>query len=172
MMNGRDVVLGILNGSDRTGYEINEILKTRLSYFYDGTYGMIYPTLRKLESEGKIEKHIVIQTDKPNKNVFSITSEGKREFQKYLNSEVSQEVFKSDFLLHLFFGESLRDDQIKNLIKNEIEYKQDKLNSLKKDNEEWEANGISKTQRITVAYGIAQYEAVIRVLKESLANYK
>lgn len=47
-MNGRDVVLGILNGSDRTGYEINDILKTRLSYFYDGTYGMIYPTLRKL----------------------------------------------------------------------------------------------------------------------------
>ena len=115
-MNGRDVVLGILNGSDRTGYEINDILKTRLSYFYDGTYGMIYPTLRKLESEGKIEKHVVVQTDKPNKNVFSITLEGKKEFQKYLDTEFSQEVFKSDFLLHLFFGDSLNDEQIKNLV--------------------------------------------------------
>ncbi|WP_040467911.1 PadR family transcriptional regulator [Limosilactobacillus gastricus] len=170
-MNGRDVVLGILNGSDRTGYEINDILKTRLSYFYDGTYGMIYPTLRKLESEGKIEKHVVVQTDKPNKNVFSITLEGKKEFQKYLDTEFSQEVFKSDFLLHLFFGDSLNDEQIKNLIQKEIEYKQSKLDTLKKNNKEWETNGISKTQKITVAYGIAQYEAVIKVLNEALADY-
>ena len=55
-MQGRDIILGILERNNRTGYEINDILKNQLSYFYDGTYGMIYPTLRKLEKEGKIKK--------------------------------------------------------------------------------------------------------------------
>ena len=54
-MRGRDVILGILNLSPKTGYEINDVLKNQLSFFYDGTYGMIYPTLRKLEAEEMIE---------------------------------------------------------------------------------------------------------------------
>ena len=82
-MKGRDVVLGILNNSPRTGYEINDILKNQLSYFYDGTLGMIYPTLRKLETEGKVKKEQISQDDKPNKKVYSITSKGKEEFKKY-----------------------------------------------------------------------------------------
>ncbi|OYS83127.1 PadR family transcriptional regulator, partial [Limosilactobacillus reuteri] len=42
-MKGRDVILGILRNKPRTGYEINDILQNQISYFYDGTYGMIYP---------------------------------------------------------------------------------------------------------------------------------
>lgn len=77
-MKGRDVILGILSQSEKTGYEINDILQNRLSYFYDGTYGMIYPTLRKLEQEGLVSKKIIVQTGKPNKNVYSITPAGEK----------------------------------------------------------------------------------------------
>ena len=83
-MKGRDVILGILRNKPRTGYEINDILQNQISYFYDGTYGMIYPTLKKLEKEEKVKKETVIQEDKPNKNIFSITDKGREELRKYL----------------------------------------------------------------------------------------
>ena len=69
-MKGRDVILGILSKQERTGYEIKEIFQSQLSYFYDGTYGMIYPTLKKLEQDGLVSKRVIMQTGKPNKNIY------------------------------------------------------------------------------------------------------
>ena len=88
-MKGRDVILGILSRKERTGYDIKNILENQLSYFYDGTYGMIYPTLRKLEAEGKIKKEVVIQEGRPNKNVYTITEAGREEFATYFESDAA-----------------------------------------------------------------------------------
>lgn len=63
---------------------------------------MIYPTLRKLEKDGKILKEVVIQEGRPNKNIYAITESGKEEFDDYLQSEIDDETFKSDFLMRLF----------------------------------------------------------------------
>ena len=167
-MKGRDVILGILQKKPRTGYEINDILQNQISYFYDGTYGMIYPTLKKLEKEGKVEKKAIIQSDKPNKNVFSITDEGKDELNKYLNSNNASEVFKSDFLMKLFFGENFNRQQVIKLINNEIENKEEQIRKLTTSLEHWEDKGIGKLQKITVGYGLTEYGAVVEYLKEQL----
>ncbi|MDL2057038.1 PadR family transcriptional regulator [Limosilactobacillus reuteri] len=169
-MKGRDVILGILQKKPRTGYEINDILQNQISYFYDGTYGMIYPTLKKLEKEGKVEKQTIIQDDKPNKNVFSITSKGKDELKEYLDSDDVSEVFKSDFLMKLFFGDNFSRQRIIKLIHNEIRTKEEQINQLKNSLNHWETQGISKLQKITVGYGLAEYQAVVKYLKKQLKD--
>lgn len=167
IMQGRDVILGILNLSSKTGYEINDVLKNQLSFFYDGTYGMIYPTLRKLESEGMIEKKQVIQDGKPNKNVYSITDTGKKEFKKYMDSDVVPESIKSDFLLRLYFGrDDLSNDQIVTLFSQEIERKQKQLSFIRENFEQWKEKGMQELQEITLEYGISYYENAIKFLKE------
>ena len=166
---GRDVILGILRNKPRTGYEINDILQNQISYFYDGTYGMIYPTLKKLEKEGKVKRETVIQEDKPNKNIFSITDEGKEELKEYLESNKIEEVFKSDFLMKLFFGDDyLSKQKVIELIKNEIKVKEDQIKRLEDSLEHWEVQGINNLQKITVGYGLAEYRAVVKYLKEQL----
>lgn len=55
-MKGKEIVLGILQDGPRTGYEINEVIQTRINHFFDGTFGMIYPTLKKLEKDGLVAK--------------------------------------------------------------------------------------------------------------------
>ncbi|KEK15565.1 PadR family transcriptional regulator [Limosilactobacillus reuteri] len=168
-MKGRDVILGILRNKPRTGYEINDILQNQISYFYDGTYGMIYPTLKKLEKEEKVKKETVIQEDKPNKNIFSITDKGREELRKYLESDKVEEVFKSDFLMKLFFGDDyLSKQKIIELIKSEIKVKEDQIKRLESSLEHWELQGISNLQKITVGYGLAEYRAVVEYLKEQL----
>ena len=71
-MKGKEIILGILQDGPHTGYEINDIFQTRLNHFFDGTFGMIYPTLKKLEIEGLVSKEQVAQTDKPNKTKLRI----------------------------------------------------------------------------------------------------
>ncbi len=168
-MKGRDVILGILRNKPRTGYEINDILQNQISYFYDGTYGMIYPTLKKLEKEEKVKKETVIQEDKPNKNIFSITDKGREELRKYLESDKVEEVFKSDFLMKLFFGDDyLSKQKVIELIKSEIKVKEDQIKRLESSLEHWELQGISNLQKITVGYGLAEYRTVVEYLKEQL----
>ena len=172
MMKGREVILGILRNKPQTGYEINDVLKNQISYFYDGTYGMIYPTLKKLEQEGKVVKQTIIQADKPNKNVFSITAAGKKELQTYLNSDAVAEVFKSDFLMKLFFGDNLSHSQIINLMEKEIQLKTAQINHLQSSLQQWEQEGITDSQKITVGYGLAHYTAVVDYLNQQLAAFK
>ena len=172
-MRGRDVILGILNLSPKTGYEINDVLKNQLSFFYDGTYGMIYPTLRKLEAEGMIEKKQVIQNGKPNKNVYTITSTGKEEFEKYMASDVVPESIKSDFLLRLYFGsDNISNDQVTELFSNEIERKQAQLEFIQKNYQHWKEKGMQKLQEVTLEYGISYYENAIKFLKKKKAELK
>lgn len=52
LLKGRDVVLGLLMQKELSVTILKLCLKTYLLIF-DGSFGMIYPTLRQLENEGK-----------------------------------------------------------------------------------------------------------------------
>lgn len=169
-MQGRDVILGLLNEQERTGYEIKEMIETRLKYFFDGTVGMIYPTLKKLEKEGKVEKRVVIQESKPNKNIYTITDDGRQEFSDYLSSSTNEEILKSDFLVRIYFGKNLEKDKLESIILQEIERKKGNLEELQTHFEEWQKTGMDPLQTLTYKYGIAYYDGVLKVLNESLVD--
>ncbi|GMB75316.1 hypothetical protein BCER1_17170 [Bacillus cereus] len=57
-MKGRDVVLGLLMQKELSGYDIKIVFEDVFTHFFDGSFGMIYPTLRQLENEGKIKKRL------------------------------------------------------------------------------------------------------------------
>lgn len=170
-MKSNDIVLGMLMTQPRTGYEINEILKHRLSYFFDGTYGMIYPTLKRLENKKMIVKETIIQDGKPNKNVYSITDSGKKEFEKYLKSDIAPDILKSDTLMRLYFAEFLDKDEIRKILSEQLENKKAGLEKLQANYKKWKENGISAGQEFTVKFGIAEYKAAIEVLEDELKNY-
>ena len=94
-LKGRDVVLGLLMEKELSGYDIKIVLKTYLLIF-DGSFGMIYPTLRQLENEGKIKRSCHAR-GKPNKKMYFITDEGREEFYQYMQTPVEKDVLRSDF---------------------------------------------------------------------------
>ncbi|MDG0813175.1 hypothetical protein [Cohnella rhizosphaerae] len=53
---------------------------------------------------GYIAKESVVQEARPNKNVYSLTAEGKTQFEHYLHSPVEKDSYRSDFLVRMFFG--------------------------------------------------------------------
>ncbi|NUU60581.1 PadR family transcriptional regulator [Paenibacillus agri] len=168
-MKGRDIILGLLHKKKRTGYEINEVFKTIFSHFFNGTYGMIYPTLKKLEKEKVIDKEVVFQEGKPNRNVFSISEVGTKEFFEYLISPVQPEIRQSDFLMRMYFGEFVENEVVIQWINDEIKQKTEQIDQLKTDYIKWK-DKLTYTQKISYDIGIAQYEAEIQVLQAKLVE--
>lgn len=123
ILKGRDVVLGLLMEKELSGYDIKIVFEDVFTYFFDGSFGMIYPTLRQLEKEGKIKREIVMQEGKPNKKMYFITDEGREEFYKYMQTDVEKDVLRSDFLMRMYFGNYSDDRAIKNGLKTKLKGK-------------------------------------------------
>ncbi|WP_341467272.1 PadR family transcriptional regulator [Bacillus velezensis] len=152
-----------------SGYDIKLVFEDVFSHFFDGSFGMIYPTLRQLEKEGKIKKEIVTQDDKPNKKLYSITEEGVKEFHHYLETKVEKDILCSDFLMRMYFGEYKDLSTIKKWIEDEIVRKEKNIEDLRSKYGTWK-KGLTFAQEICLDVGISQYQAQVITLKEKLAQ--
>lgn len=112
-------LLGLLNYGQMTGYELNKAFKESLNLFWQAQTSQIYRELNAMENMGWLTSEIILQTDKPNKRLYSITEKGQKEFQLWLEKEdIDKEFYiKSTFLMKLFFsGERSVEENIKTLI--------------------------------------------------------
>lgn len=166
-MKGRDVILGSLMKRPMSGYDIKLVFEDIFSHFFDGSFGMIYPTLRQLEKEGLIRKEVVIQDGKPNKNLYSITPQGVEEFNKYLQKDMQKDILVSDFLMRMYFGEYVEKLTLIKWIEDEIVIKENNIKQLQEKKIEW-SNGITPSQEICLELGIANYSAYLETLKQKL----
>ena len=98
-------LLGLLNYSDMTGYELAKAFNDSLRFFWQAQTSQIYRELNKMEEQGFLSSRIQLQRDKPNKRIYSITEAGKAELDKWLESEMPGEMTptRSEVLLRLFF---------------------------------------------------------------------
>lgn len=98
-------ILGFLNYGDMSGYDLVKAFESSLQLFWHAQSSHIYLELRKLEKKGYICGKTVIQSDRPNKKMFSITETGKKEFMNWLAEGAGEDAvhFKSAFLMKVFF---------------------------------------------------------------------
>lgn len=123
-------ILGFLNYSPMTGYELAKVFKDSINFFWHAQNSHIYLELKKLEKNGYIQGETIIQTGKPNKKVFSITDKGKNAFIEWLinNSKDETAETKSAFLIKVFFSGNVPPNKSIQMLKK---YKQDLINYSK-----------------------------------------
>ncbi len=97
------VILGLLSHEELTGYEIKRRMDTTLHYFWGASYGSIYPTLNDLVKRGLASK-ITVPENKRNKQIYTITSEGRDYLKHWLALPVEKDELRYETLLKLFFG--------------------------------------------------------------------
>lgn len=106
-------ILGLLNYGDMTGYEINTVFRDSLSHFWQAQTSQIYRELSVLEKKGWIVSRHIEQLGKPDKNILSITEEGKKELISWLKEEYAPAPVRSSMLMKVFFrGECKPDENI------------------------------------------------------------
>ena len=109
-------LLGILNIEPMSGYDIRSFIRESIGYFWQESYGQIYPALKRLHSRRLVSKKKAKQSRGPAKFVYSLTPRGKAALVKWLASEPEPETVRIELLLKLFFGTTgNRRDQIGHL---------------------------------------------------------
>src|SRR5919201_4792386 len=100
------VILGLLSFGARSGYEIKATVDRSPRFFWGGSYGQIYPELRRLEAEGLIEGR-----DAPaggrRRRVYELTSAGRAELETWLLGRDVTVELRDESLLRLFFADAL-----------------------------------------------------------------
>lgn len=169
-MNNEQIILGLLYKKDRTGYELNEVFKDIFSHFYDASFGMIYPTLRRLAKNGLVSKKMVVQAGRPNKNIYSITTAGKKEFEASLTTPTLPDTRHSDFLMRLYFGEYEKPADLTRIMQEQVNWLKEQIDKLQDRLQEWP--NITPPQKLSFTIGIAEYEAQLKVLQRELTPAK
>ena len=103
-------LLGLLSlGGPTTGYDLDKHFKNSLAHFWQAKTSQIYRELSAMEDARWLTSKRILQEEKPNKRVYSITSGGKEELLNWIalqEADLGRSV-KSTFLMRLFFcGES------------------------------------------------------------------
>ena len=105
-------ILGLINNSDKTGYEIMTVFRDSLNHFWAAQTSQIYRELQTMEKNGWISQTHVVQTGKPDKNVFSITSDGREELRRWLRDKNLPGVRNPLLLKTFFMGDLPVEDNI------------------------------------------------------------
>lgn len=89
-----------------SGYDLVKAFESSLAFFWHAQNSHIYLELKKLEKKGFIRGETVIQSERPNKMVFSITDAGREAFLDWLAEGEGESALqiKNVFLMKIFFS--------------------------------------------------------------------
>jgi len=100
----REVLLGLLTVEPMSGYDLGQAIRASIGHFWNESYGQIYPNLKRLAAAGLVTAKTERQKGKPDRQVYSITPNGRAHLKKWLAVEPQPEVPRNELLLKLFFG--------------------------------------------------------------------
>jgi DNA-binding PadR family transcriptional regulator len=125
-------LLGLLSEWDASGYDIKKEFDDLMSIFWHSHLSQIYPELNRLEKEQLIISKHIQQEGKPDKKVYSITEEGKKELINWLLTPPEAPKQKDPFLMKTFFMDNIPVDEVLLQLKVYVKKRKQRLNKMKK----------------------------------------
>ena len=86
------VILGLLTEQPLSGYDIKKIIDFRFKFFWNESYGQIYPELKQLIEKGYIQT-LSNETDR-GKQLYQITELGLDHLKKWLEVKPDTETMR------------------------------------------------------------------------------
>ena len=106
-------ILGLINRRPLTGYDITKEFNSGLVDFWYAKHSQIYPELKKLTDENLISYETIIQGEKLEKKLYTITEKGNKCLQKWLEKDNPLEPTPKDiFRLKAYFCDEMDSDTL------------------------------------------------------------
>ena len=122
-----DVILVCLTERPMTGYELAKTFDASIGFFWKADHQQIYRELSKLRDRGHIQGHEVVQSGKPNKLVYTLTSEGRAALRHWAARPSSASSIKDDLLVRLYALDSVDIDPLRADLTARLQYHRDRL---------------------------------------------
>jgi DNA-binding PadR family transcriptional regulator len=173
---GADVLLGLLAIEPMSGYDLGLAIRASIGYFWNESYGQIYPNLKRLAAAGLVASKTERQKGKPDRQVYSITRKGRTRLEKWLAVEPQAEVPRNELLLKLFFGAQVSPEMFIGYVERMTERETAILRKLARV----EREEISNLRRypdapywkMAARFGQLELEAHLRWAKETLSTLR
>ncbi len=102
-----DAILACLTERPMTGYELAKTFDSSIGFFWKADHQQIYRELSRLRDRGYIQGREVVQSGKPNKLVYTLTSEGRAALRQWAARPSSPPSIKDDLLVRLYALDSI-----------------------------------------------------------------
>jgi len=121
-------ILGILNIMPMTGYDLkHKAFDSSIRHFWPADQAQIYRSLNTLAEKGWTIVEVETQDERPDRKVYHITETGRAALQKWLTTDQAPPVLRDPFLVQLFLGPELPNEQLLALVKQQYKTHQDRL---------------------------------------------
>lgn len=169
-----EVLLGLLTIEPMSGYDLGLTIRASVGYFWNESYGQIYPNLKKLAKDGFVSCKTERQKGKPDRRMYSITEKGLERLREWLAVPPQPEIPRNEMLLKLFFGEQISPQILIGYVERMAEERSALLELL----ERAEREEINKNQhypgapywKMAAHFGKMEMRAHLRWTKETLAE--
>ncbi len=101
-MSLRFALLGLLARESMTGYDLTKRFDSTVGFFWSAKHSQIYPELATLTRDGLVTFEVVTQISKPNKKVYTITSEGRAALTTWVAADGEKRSVKDPLLMRVW----------------------------------------------------------------------
>ena len=167
-----DAILVLLTERPMTGYELAKTFDTSIGFFWRADHQQIYRELARLRDRGHVQGREVVQSGKPNKLVYTLTSEGKAALRQWATRPSSPASIKDDLLVRLYALDSIDIDPLRADLMARLEYHRDQFaryeRILKKRFPQGTASPADAGKLLGLRMGLRYQRAVAEWCKEAL----
>src|SRR5258708_13017723 len=110
-----------------TGYELAKTFDTSIGFFWRADHQQIYRELARLRERGHVRGREVVQSGKPNKLVYTLTSDGRAALRHWAARPSSPSSIKDDLLVRLYALDSVDIDPLRADLMARLEYHRDRF---------------------------------------------
>jgi DNA-binding PadR family transcriptional regulator len=125
-------ILGLLKERSMHGYQLSKRLTDALGGFWRVSYGSLYPTLRRLEQQGAVERVFDGQEVGRRKNVYRITDRGEALFLELLEEAGGESASEENpFRVRLAFFKYLAPDTRIRVLERRRSFLEERLSAIR-----------------------------------------
>ena len=97
-----DAILVLLTEQPMSGYDLAKRFDTSIGFFWTADHPQIYRELGRLKEIGHVDAREVVQSGRPNKLVYSITSSGRDRLKAWSQKSSPPAPIKDDLLVRFY----------------------------------------------------------------------
>src|SRR5690349_17967682 len=116
-MSLRSAILGFLSLEPTSGYDLKQRFDGSVRSFWTATQSQIYRELHALERDGAVRAETVAGEGKPDRKIYSLTAEGRRELASWLEEPLEPMQLRHPMLLKLVFAAELEPHKLDELLR-------------------------------------------------------
>jgi DNA-binding PadR family transcriptional regulator len=173
----KHVVLGFLVDREMHGYELKRALSPALPPERMLNDGVLYPLLKRLETDGLVRRRVERGSGSPDRHVYRPTARGRKVFRDWLRSDaLEDDEVAYDFLLgHPFLAKSLffsrlERSQVRAKLAAQHESSGKKLRTFERIREGMLERGVDSFRIAVLDLGIAQQREKLRWLERMIGE--